>query len=109
MRLKHVYLVLCILGTVVPYSQFVPFLQENGFHLGLLVQQLFVNHVSAFFGLDVIISSVVVWVFIRVEGRRIGVSRLWLPRVAILTVGVSLALPLFLYMRELRQEASASR
>jgi uncharacterized protein DUF2834 len=109
MRLKHVYLVLCILGTVVPYSQFVPFVQENGLRLGLLVQQLFVNHVSAFFGLDVIISSAVVLVFIGVEGRRIGVSRLWLPRVAILTVGVSLALPLFLYMREVRQEASASR
>jgi hypothetical protein len=109
MRLKHVYLVLCILGTVVPYSQLVPFLQENGLRLGLLVQQLFVNHVSGFFGLDVIISSVVVLVFIGVEGRRIGVSRLWLPRVAILTVGVSLALPLFLYMREQRLEMSAAR
>lgn len=108
MRLKDVYLVLCVLGTVVPYSQFVPFVQENGLRLGLLVQQLFANHISGFFGLDVIISSVAVWIFVGVEGRRIGVSRLWLPRAAILTVGVSLALPLFLYMREVRQEASAS-
>jgi len=106
MRPKNLYLVLCVLGTVLPYSRFVPFLQENGLRLGLIVQQLFVNHVSAFFGLDVIVSSVVVWIFVGVEGRRSGVPRLWLPRVAILTVGVSLALPLFLYMREVRHEVS---
>jgi hypothetical protein len=107
MRLKHAYLVLCVLGTVVPYSQFVLFAQENGLRLGLMVQQLFVNHVSAFFGLDVIVSAIVVWIFVGVEGRKVGVSRLWLPRAAVLTVGVSLALPLFLYMREIRKEASS--
>ena len=106
MRPKNLYLVLCVLGTVVPYSQFALFLQEHGLRLGLIVQQLFVNHVSAFFGLDVIVSSVVVWIFVGVEGRRSGVPRLWLPRAAILTVGVSLALPLFLYLREARQEES---
>ena len=107
MRLKHLYLMLCVLGTVIPYSQLIPFVQENGLRLGLMVQQLFVNHVSAFFGLDVIVSAIVVWIFIGVEGRNAGVSRLWLPRAAILTVGVSLALPLFLYMREVRQEEPA--
>jgi hypothetical protein len=106
MRPKTLYLVLCVLGTVVPYSQLISFVQENGLRLGLMIQQLFVNHVSAFFGLDVIVSSVVVWIFVGAEGRRMGVPRLWLPRAAILTVGVSLALPLFLYMREVRQEGS---
>jgi hypothetical protein len=32
--------------------------------------------------------------------------RRWLPLVALLTVGVSLALPLFLYLREARQEVA---
>lgn len=107
MRLKHAYLMLCVLGTVAPYSQFIAFVQESGLRLGVLVQQLFVNHVSAFFGLDVIISAIVVWIFVGVEGRKAGVSRLWLPRAAILTVGVSLALPLFLYMREVRRDESS--
>ena len=106
MRRKNLYVILCVLGTVVPYSQFIPFLQEHGLRLGLIVKELFANHISAFFGLDVIVSSVVVWIFVGVEGRRIGVPRLWLPRAAILTVGVSLALPLFLYMREARQDVS---
>jgi hypothetical protein len=104
MRLKNLYLVLAVVGFVVPYSQFIPFVMENGLHIGLIVQQLFVNRISAFFGLDVVLSSVVLWIFVGVEGRRKGMQRLWLPLAAILTVGVSLALPLFLYMREARLE-----
>jgi hypothetical protein len=95
---------LCVLGLVLPYSQFLPFLQEHGLDLRLIVQQLFANRISSFFGLDVIVSSVVLVIFMGVEGRRVGMRRLWLPLVALLTVGVSLALPLFLYLREARQE-----
>lgn len=104
MRPRQVYLSLCVLGVVLPYSQFLPFLQEHGLDLRLIGEQLFANRISSFFGLDVIVSSVVVWVFVRVEGRRSGTRRLWLPLVALLTVGVSLALPLFLYLREAHQE-----
>ena len=107
MKLKHVYLGLCILGTVLPYSQFVPFLHEHGLDGRLLVQQLFANHISAFFGLDVFVSSVVLWIFIRVEGRRMTLRYLWWPLLGLLTVGVSLALPLFLYLRESQREVPA--
>jgi hypothetical protein len=109
MRPKHLYLGLCVLGTVLPYSQFVPFLQEHGLQLRLMVQQLFANRISAFVGLDVIVASVVVWIFVMVESRRSDVPRQWLPLVAVLTVGVSLALPLFLYLREARLEVSETR
>lgn len=107
MRLKHFYLCFCVIGAALPYSQFIPFLREHGLDVRLIVQQLFANQISGFFGLDVIVSSVVLWIFIGVEGRRSGVPRLWLPRAAILTVGVSLGLPLFLYLREARQKLSA--
>jgi hypothetical protein len=100
MKLKNVYLLLCVLGLAVPYSQFVPWLQENGLNAGLLVRQLFANRISAFFGLDVMVSSAVLLVFMRVEGRRLRTRFRWLPIVALCTVGVSLALPLFLYLRE---------
>jgi hypothetical protein len=107
MRPRNLYLSLCVLGLLLPYSQFLPFLQEHGLDLRLIVQQLFANRISAFFGLDVIVSSVVLCIFVLVEGRRLGMRRLWLPLVALLTVGVSLALPLFLYLREARQELAA--
>jgi hypothetical protein len=30
MRPKHLYLGLCLAGTILPYSQFIPFLREHG-------------------------------------------------------------------------------
>jgi hypothetical protein len=97
---KNVYLSLCILGAAIPYSQFVPWVMENGLHLGLLVRQLFANRISAFFGLDVLVSSAVLLVFMRVEGRLLRMRLRWLPIAGLCAVGVSLGLPLFLYLRE---------
>jgi uncharacterized protein DUF2834 len=98
--IQYFYLLLCVLGAVLPYTQFVPFLAEHGMNLPLIVEQLFANRISGFFGLDVIVSSIALWVFVFVEGRRQQMKRLWLYLVCNLAVGVSLALPLFLYMRE---------
>lgn len=98
--IQYLYLLLALLGAVLPYSQLVPFLREHGFDLRLLVEQLFANRISAFFGLDVLISSVVLWVFVFVEGRRRKMRHLWVYILSNLAVGVSLALPLFLYGRE---------
>jgi len=50
------------------------------------------------------VSSIVLWVFVLTEGRRAGVKHLWAPLAANLAVGVSLGLPLFLYLRETRLE-----
>jgi uncharacterized protein DUF2834 len=103
---KNIYLFLCILGAVIPYSQFVPWVTENGLHAGLLVRQLFANRISGFFGLDVLVSSAVLLVFMRAEGRLAGVRFRWMPIAGLCAVGVSLALPLFLYLRERALEES---
>jgi hypothetical protein len=69
MRPKNLYLGLCLIGTVLLYSQFVPFLRENGLDARAFLDQLFATHFGGFFGWDVIISSVVLWVMVAVEGR----------------------------------------
>lgn len=107
MRPKHLYLGLCVIGTVLPYSQFLPFLRENGLDVRAFIDQLFATNVGGFFGWDVIVSSVVLWVMVVVEGRRAGIGHRWAPIAANLAVGVSLGLPLFLYMREVRRELAA--
>ena len=107
MKPKSLYLVLCVAGTVLPYSQLVPFLQEHGLDLRVFIEQLFSNRIGGFFGLDVIVSSVVLWALVVIEGRRAGMKHLWTPIAANLAVGVSLGLPLFLYLRERRLERSA--
>jgi hypothetical protein len=98
--IRYAYLVLCVVGTVLPSWELVGFLGEHGLDVGLMVEQLFANRVSGFFGLDVIESSVVLWVLVVTEGRRLGMRRLWVYFGCSLTVGVSLGLPLFLLMRE---------
>lgn len=100
MKQKNVYLVLAVLGAALPYSQFIPWVMENGLQPSLLVRQLFANRIGGFFGLDVLVSAVVLVRFVRVEGHRLHMRRLWLPIVGLCTVGVSFALPLFLYLRE---------
>lgn len=100
MNRKNIYLFLCVLGAVLPYSQFIPWIIENGPNVGLLIRQLFANKISAFFGLDVLVSAVVLLMFIRVEGRRLGMRLLWLPIAGVFAIGVSFALPMFLYLRE---------
>ena len=107
MTAKSLYLALCVAGTVLPYWQFMPFLGEHGLDFRLFVAQLFASPVSGFFGMDVIVSSAVLWVLVLVDGRRAGVTHLWAPIAANLAVGVSLGLPLFLYMRERRLEGAA--
>jgi hypothetical protein len=45
------------------------------------------------------------WVFVLWEGRRNRLTHLWAPILGSLTVGVSLGLPLFLYIRERQLES----
>ena len=98
--MRWLYLFLAVVGTVLPYSQFVPWLAEHGLSVRLLFTQLFLGHVSAFFGLDAIVSALVLFVFIFHEGTRRRMRMLWLPVAATCLVGVSCGFPLFLYLRE---------
>lgn len=106
MKPKTIYLILCFAGLFLPYWLFVPWVAVNGLDLRLMVQQLFANRVSAFFAMDVLVSSLVLLYFMRTESVKLTIGKSWLFVLALLTVGVSLALPLFLYLRELRIEQS---
>lgn len=108
MKPKNLYLALCVAGTLLPAYAILPFLREHGLDLRLLFEQLFSTPAGAFFGMDVVISSLVLWVLVLVEGRRDGIKHLWAPILANLLVGVSSGLPLFLYMRESRLESRSA-
>lgn len=100
MKLRYLYLGMCLLGLVLPYSQFIPWLVANGINLQLFFGELFSTRIGGFFGMDVIASVFSLFAFVWIEGHRLAIRNLWLPIVATLTVGVSLGLPLFLYMRQ---------
>lgn len=107
MRLRHVYLLFCVIGTVLPYWKFLPWVMEHGLNLALLCQELFATRIGAFFGLDVIVSAVVLFIFMFSEARRTALPLVWLPVVATLLVGVSLGLPLFLFLRQRQLDRAA--
>ena len=109
MKARHFYLILCVLGILLPYSQFMPWLLEHGLNLSLFFRELFANRISAFFALDVIVSAIVLIWFIQREGKRLRVRLLWLPTIGTLIVGVSFGLPLFLFLRQLTLDRTTAR
>ena len=98
--MRNVYLLLCIVGTVLPLWEFSPWLLENGVNIPLFIEHMFPNPVAGAFSIDVLISTVVLWVFVLIEGRRLHIPHLWAPLLANIVAGVSSGLPLFLYFRE---------
>ncbi|MFK3872641.1 DUF2834 domain-containing protein [Pseudoalteromonas rhizosphaerae] len=94
------YLVLTLLGILLPYGAFVPWLVTNGLDLGLLFNDAVTNSISVFAWLDVVVSAVVLLGFIIVDGRRNKVKYRYFAVLGTLFVGVSFGLPLYLYLKE---------
>ena len=108
MKLRYLYLVFAVLGLILPYSQFIPWIGEHhALNMAIFLRDLFANRISAFFAMDVIVSAVVLISFIQSEGKRLQMRLLWLPTLGTLLVGVSFGLPLFLYLRQRQINPSA--
>ena len=102
--LKTFYLCSAIVGTIVPWLFFASFFRENGIDIPLFIVSLFENGAAGGFSVDVLISIVVFWVWSYVDAKRNGVVRWWMILPASLTVGLSLSLPLYLYLREAKMD-----
>jgi hypothetical protein len=104
MRLRHVYLLLFVVGTLMPLTQFWPWFVVNGLDIGLFFSELFSTRIGAFFGLDVMISAIVLITFATIETMRLKMKKagsiLMAVVVATLLAGVSSGFPLFLYLRQ---------
>lgn len=95
--MQNVYLVLAILGGIVPYIFFAQFLTNHD--VGSFVAALFVNGAAGGVSADLLISSVVFWAFLWQRKA----SNAWAYVVINLTIGLSCALPAYLYMECRRQ------
>ena len=99
-KAQWLFLSAAIVGCVLPLNYFVRFLSSEGLNLSQFFQQLFQNNVSAFFAMDVFVSAVAFWLLVFTEGRRLKMRGLWVYVICTTVVGVSFALPLFLFFRE---------
>lgn len=102
--MKLLYGFLALIGLVLPFTQLITWIIDNGLDVNLFIQQAMENKISIFAWLDVIITVVVIIIMVINDGRKYKISFLWIPIVGSLTVGASLGLPLFLLMRELRMD-----
>lgn len=93
---KSIYLVLAVIGLILPYSQFIPFVLENGVDVGLVFTEITTSRIAAFGWLDVVVSAVTVIVMVFEN----PVVNKWIPVIATLLVGPSCGLPLYLYLRD---------
>jgi len=101
--MKNLYLVLAVLGAVIPivfFSQFFGDPDQPGF-----VTAVFINGAAGGFTADLLISSFVFWVFMW-QRRQVG-PRPWAFIILNLLIGLSCALPAYLYFNS-RQDAAAS-
>jgi hypothetical protein len=108
MKARRVYLILSVLGIILPYSQFVPWLLEHGLNVTLFFRELLANRISAFFAMDVTVSAIVLLYFIQREGRRLRMRLLWVPTIGTLIVGVSFGFPLFLFLKQMTLDRAAA-
>ena len=100
MSKKNLYLLLAIVGAVVPYVFFIQHFAATGFGLADFVAALFVNPAASGFTADLLISSLVFWSFMFYRhGDGKGARPLWFVIIN-LTIGLSCALPAYLYASE---------
>jgi hypothetical protein len=107
--MKLFYLIAMVVGTVIPWFYFAGFFDQEGLNLPLFVQNAFVNDVSSGATADLLISILVFWVWSYVDARQKGIKLWWLVIPAVLLVGLSLALPLYLYFRSEKETAQMVR
>ena len=97
MNIKTAYLVLAIVGAIVPYGFFIQHFGAAGFGLTDFISALFVNSAASGFTADLLITSLVFWIAM-VQRRSSGIG----PNPALfiflnLAIGLSCALPAYLY------------
>jgi len=107
MNYKTLYLILAIVGGIVPYVFFIQFLQQHGVDLPVFVAALFVNGAAGGFTADLLIASLAFWVAMVELWRLDRGPAPWLFIVLNLIIGLSFALPLYLFVRHFTRPARA--
>ncbi len=101
--MKNLYLVAAVAGTVAPYFFLMQHFGAEGYALGAFLGAAFATPVGSAAWADLIISSMVFWILLAqsgVAGRSITVFVL-----LNLLIGLSCALPAYLWWREKGREA----
>ena len=98
--MRRFYLIAAILGGVIPYLFFFEFFTSYGVHPLGFMKGTVSNGAAAGFTADILISSVVFWVFMFRQHAAGKGPKPQLFMILNLGIGLSCALPAYLYQRE---------
>jgi Protein of unknown function DUF2834 len=98
--MKKLYLTLSLVGAVVPYIFFFQFFQLEGINIQTFLTSLFANGAAGGFSADLFISSFVFWAFMFQQNKSTDSPKPYFFILLNLTIGLSCALPAYLYARE---------
>jgi hypothetical protein len=98
--MKHVYLLLAILGAIAPYVFLIQYFTTFGLSFGGLLSALFVNGAAAGFAVDLPFTVCVFWLFMFIQHRDHNGPSPYLFILINLTIGLSCLLPAYLFARE---------
>ena len=104
MNRKNIFLILTIIGFIAPYYFF---FQVRSFNLQELFQLFSSSAILSGIAMDLLVSVIVFWFFMFTEARKLQMKNSWIYLLATLLVGLSFALPLFLYFRDRKLEGTA--
>ena len=97
--MKKLYIAAMLLGTCIPWWFFAKFFSANGLSPLVFVQSLFVTLPASGFTLDLLLSLIIFGLWSYHDAQQHGVKKWWYVIPATCAVGLSLALPLYLYLR----------
>ena len=99
------YLILALLGAVLPWQANLEFMQEAsgaGFDLGGFIRDANLTAASRSLSRDLVIGAAAFTIWIATEGRRLQVRGWWITLVLCVTVSFACGGPVFLHLRERR-------
>lgn len=98
--MKKVLIIFMILGTILPLYFFIPYFNEPDSTITSFFQLLFANKAVSGLSMDITISFLTFFAWSLYDARRHGITHWWLIPVATFSVGLSLSMPLYFYLRE---------
>jgi hypothetical protein len=98
-RLKTVYGIAAIIGAILPYATYFGYLQAVSSASGAM-SLAWGSPIAAATLTDFSIACLVFWVFLFAESKRLNLKHTWFFVLTNLVIGLSFALPAFLYFRE---------
>jgi hypothetical protein len=105
---KTLFLVLAVLGIILPMSQFIPASMDGEFTVGGMFQAMTADRTITGVTFDFLVVVLTALVFGAFEAVRLRIRLFWIPLVGTFLIGASFGLPFFLYLRERAIERQAA-